>query len=398
MRDLDRPMTESACTDAPAGPLTGSSLMIAPVVGALVVAGVDPSPVLRDVGIDAKQLGSPLARFPDACVQALWLSAPHAAGDPDFGLSAARLYKRGLFWILDDLVASAETVGDALECGMRQLRLLHDAASLRLTQVGPLAQLELLPDSTAPVARAQIEFFVASLVLVTRRLTGTYEHPREVHFRHARPASTAQLETFFECPLYFSAERTLVVFPSAWLSIPIVSADAARRRELERDATRWNTALGHVYDLATRVRIHVGQALAEGEPQLTAIAKQLAMSGRTLRRRLEAQGTRFSAIVDEVRQRFAARYLLQPDESLDAIAQRLGFAHPEAFFKAHQRWTGLTPLQLRRARDVAWLGVRALDPERTESSAEETDVAPSETTPVTAHPLHRAGSARSRSA
>ncbi|HEY6881188.1 MAG TPA: AraC family transcriptional regulator [Polyangiales bacterium] len=372
--------------------------MVAPVVGALIAAGVDPGPVLRDVGIDPAQLGSPLARFPDASVQALWLSAPHAAGDPDFGLSAARLYERGMFWILDDLVASAETLGDALECGSRYVRLLHDAASLRLTQVGPLAQLELLPDLPTPIARAQMEFFFACLVLVTRRMTGTYEHPRELHFRHARPASTAQLETFFECPLYFGAERSLVVFPSALLSTPILTADAARRRQLEREAARWSSALGHVFDLTTRVRIHVAQALADGEPQLTAIAKRLAMSGRTLRRKLEGQGTRFSAIVDDVRQRFAARYLLQPDETLDAIAQRLGYAHPEAFFKAHQRWTGITPSELRRARDVAWVGVRALAAEDTSSSEDESNEAQPETTAVRAHPLHRAGSARRRTA
>lgn len=346
---------------SPSLQLTGSSLMVAPVVGALIAAGVDPSPLLCEVGIDTAVLGAPHARVADECVQALWLRAPEVARDPDFGLSAARLYRRGLFWILDELVASAETLGDALERGSRHLRLLHDAAELRLTQVGPLAQLELLPDSTAPVARAQMEFFVACLVLVTRRLTGSYEHPREVHFRHARPASTAQLESFFECPLYFGAERTLVVFPYAWLRAPVVSADASQRGRLERDASRWLGALGPLQDLTTRVRIHIAQSLAESEPQLSAIAKRLAMSGRTLRRRLEAHGTSFSALVDTVRQRYAARYLLQPDEPLEAIAQRLGFAHPEAFFKAHKRWTGRTPSELRRAGDLTWLGVRALD-------------------------------------
>lgn len=341
--------------------LTGSSLMVAPVVGALVAAGVDPGPLLREVGIHPGQLGAPHARFPDECVQALWLRAPEVAGDPDFGLSAARLYQRGLFWILDELVASAETLGDALERGSRHLRLLHDAAELRLSQVGPLAQLELLPDSTAPVARAQMEFFVACLVLVTRRLTGAHEHPRELHFRHARPASTAQLETFFDCPLSFGAARTLVVFPHAWLTAPILSADAAQRSSLERDASHWLRTLGSMQDLTTRVRLQIAQALADSEPQLSAVAKRLAMSGRTLRRRLEAHGTSFSALVDTVRQRYAARYLMQPDESLEAIAQHLGFTHPEAFFKAHKRWTGRTPSELRRGRDVTWLGVRALD-------------------------------------
>ena len=338
--------------------LTGSSLMVLPVIGALTVRGIDPSPVLREVGIDPRELSSPTARFPDASVQALWLRAPEVSGDPDFGIEAARLYRHGLFWILDDLTASSATLRDAYETGAARLRLLHDAAQVTLIGQKPLARLVFLPNLAAPVARAQIEFFMACLVRGVRRLTGMYEHPREVHFRHSRPASLAGLEAFFECPLHFGAEANEIVFPEAWLDWPVLSADSKQRSQIEHRADSVLAGVEHALDFATRVRLAIGAELFDAQPALSAVAKRLALSTRTLRRRLQELGTSYSEVLDGVRQNFAARHLLEHHESIDEIARRLGFATPQAFFKAHKRWTGRTPLAVRRAGDMRVMGVR----------------------------------------
>lgn len=332
--------------------------MVLPVVGALTVRGVDPSPLLREVGIDLRELTSPTTRFPDASVQALWLRAPDVARDPDFGLSAARLYRHGLFWILDDLVASSATLRDAYERGEAHLRLLHDAAQVKLVASRPLARLVLLPNLAAPIARAQIEFFMACLVRGVRRLTGTYEHPREVHFRHSRPTSTAELETFFDCPLFFGAEANQIVFPEAWLDWPVLTADSRRQRQVELRAGGVLAELEQALDFAIRVRLAIGAELLNAQPALSGVAKRLAVSTRTLRRRLQALGTSYSEVLDGVRRQFAARHLLEPHESIGEIARKLGFATPQAFFKAHKRWTGRTPLAARRARDVRFMGVQ----------------------------------------
>lgn len=334
--------------------------MILPVVGGLIGRGVDPSPLLREVGIDARRLHDKSARFPDEAIQALWLRAPDYAGDPDFGLFMAKLYTRGLFWLLDELLASADTLDDAFERGRVHLRLLHDAADVRLVPQGPLARLEILPNLAAPIARAQIEFFLGCLVIGTRHLVGRFEHPREVHFRHARPRSTAALEDFFECPLYFSAEVTAVVFPRAWLKLPVVSSPAHPRRVIEQSAKVVLDSLSPL-ELTTRVRMLIGAEIERGELSLENVARRLAMSTRTLRRRLQEAGTSYSELLDAVRQRFAARYLLDDSASIDEIAQRLGFANPTAFFKAHKRWTGLTPREVRESRDVRLIGARPLD-------------------------------------
>jgi AraC-like DNA-binding protein len=343
------------------GRIEGSALMIWPVVHALEARGVDPAPLLCEVGIDRRALMFPFARFADASVQALWLRAPDVAGDPDFGVTAAELSRDGMLALFDELAASSETLRDAYERCQAHLRLLHDAAAVRLVTSGPLTRLQILPDLAAPLPRAQVEYFVACLVLRTRRMTGVFEHPRAACLKHAKPRFTARLEAFFECPLHFGADLTEVVFPTSWLEVPVLSANAQLRRAVEQRARTLLSELNESLQLTARVGLSIGAELHVAEPSLQAIAKRLAMSPRTLKRRLRDAGTSYSAQLDAVRQRWAARYLLDPDEPLHDIARRLGFSNPTAFFKAHKRWTGLTPLAARKTRDVRLVGARSID-------------------------------------
>jgi AraC-like DNA-binding protein len=95
------------------------------------------------------------------------------------------------------------------------------------------------------------------------------------------------------------------------------------------------------------VRREVANALPNGEPAQTMVARQLAMSARTLQRRLATEGTTFAAIVEAVRRERAE--LLLSDRTLTAseVAFLLGFSEPAAFFRAFRRWTGETPQRWR---------------------------------------------------
>lgn len=68
------------------------------------------------------------------------------------------------------------------------------------------------------------------------------------------------------------------------------------------------------------------------------VAADLFLSTRTLRRRLELEGTSFRELVDEVRQALLAGGL-----SVSQIAHRLGYGSGSAFVHAYERWRGVTP-------------------------------------------------------
>ena len=90
------------------------------------------------------------------------------------------------------------------------------------------------------------------------------------------------------------------------------------------------------------------QALARAHagviPSAELLAKQLAMSPRTLRRRLAEAGTTFGELRGDVALELA-RACLARGLSTAETAFALGYAEPSAFFRAFKGWTGMTPRQ-----------------------------------------------------
>lgn len=91
--------------------------------------------------------------------------------------------------------------------------------------------------------------------------------------------------------------------------------------------------------------------LRVGKASMASVARALAISEATLRRRLGQEGTSFSRVVDEVRFGLACRYLRDPTLEVVEVAQLLGFREPTDFDQVFERWSGgASPAQFRAAR------------------------------------------------
>jgi AraC-like DNA-binding protein len=73
------------------------------------------------------------------------------------------------------------------------------------------------------------------------------------------------------------------------------------------------------------------------------VADRLAMTPRTLRRRLAEQGTTFSAISDQVRSELAKKYLEAGGFSVADIGDLLGFSDTKNFRMFFRRWNNISP-------------------------------------------------------
>jgi len=83
-------------------------------------------------------------------------------------------------------------------------------------------------------------------------------------------------------------------------------------------------------------------------PGMDEVATRLNMTSRTLRRHLDAEGTSFVAIVDDVRCSLAIEYLQSTKMSTEDVAMLLGFSDAANFRRALKRWTGKGPGELRK--------------------------------------------------
>ncbi len=104
--------------------------------------------------------------------------------------------------------------------------------------------------------------------------------------------------------------------------------------------------------LRAAVEKEVEKLLPRGKAQKQIVAKALAMSTRTLARRLAVQDTTYEEVVDQLRCGLALQYLKDPGMSLSQIAWQLGYEQSTSFNHAFRRWTGRSPSEVRKRKSL----------------------------------------------
>jgi AraC-like DNA-binding protein len=87
----------------------------------------------------------------------------------------------------------------------------------------------------------------------------------------------------------------------------------------------------------------VEKLLPDGKAKAENVAAALAVSVRTLARRLSQEGTTYGDVVDQLRKSLATQYLNDPGMSLGQITWLLGYEGSTSFNHAFKRWTGRSP-------------------------------------------------------
>ena len=78
------------------------------------------------------------------------------------------------------------------------------------------------------------------------------------------------------------------------------------------------------------------------------VARALALSPRSLRRKLEQEGTGFRALVEEERRQVALQFLRGSKMKLESLAIHLGYTDTASFTRAFRRWEGCSPGEYRQ--------------------------------------------------
>ena len=84
-------------------------------------------------------------------------------------------------------------------------------------------------------------------------------------------------------------------------------------------------------------------------PSLEEAARELGMSGRTLQRHLEDEGTTYRQVVNDIRLDLASGYFRSSGMTSKEVGYSLGFEDTNAFRRAFKSWTGQTIHEFRQA-------------------------------------------------
>jgi AraC-like DNA-binding protein len=311
--------------------------------------GLDTGQILRAATLDPATLQDPDARIPVEQADAVWRKAYELANDPNLALHAIEVLPFGAYRVIDFLASSAPTIGAALAKVSDYFPLIHDLVRLPYAvgdrQVTFAVE---APSRPATVTRPYAEYTLAAVFLRTRMATNQPYPLERVTFSHPRPADISEHERIFECPVVFGAETCqLVIARDVW-DTPRTGGDPTLFSILDAHARMLLDQRPSPDDIVGRVREAIGAELRGGHPSLESIARHLAMSPRTLQRRLRDHGVVFNDVLDSMRFRAAKSYLAQGDVAGTEVAYLLGFAEQSSFNRAFRRWSGHTPTEYRR--------------------------------------------------
>jgi AraC-like DNA-binding protein len=315
---------------------------------ALEARGVDPAAIFRAAGVDPALLKIPGKRAPVSAAVRLWRIVEDVVQDPCFGIDVATqvqgtgMHGLGYAWL------SSHTLEEAFRRFARYSRVLTELWSLRIDDgaEGSRASFVFAPGVPRPALWLH-DALAAGLVRLSRLAFGEAFIPLEVTLVRSAPDRVQPFSDWFRCPIQWGAEEASVLCRPEDLAQPLPASNPDVALANERVMLEYLERLDRV-DIVAQVRRRMLELLPSGPPTQLEIARGLALSSRTLHRRLAGAGTSFAELLDDTRRGLAAGYLQRTDYSVAEVAYLVGFAEVSSFNRAFRRWTGRSPSAARR--------------------------------------------------
>ncbi|MDR3417490.1 MAG: AraC family transcriptional regulator [Nevskia sp.] len=310
--------------------------------------GLSDSQMLTGTGIQAEALREPAARMPVEQAGRLALNAMRLGQRPGFGFELGLHLKYTSHGQLGYAVLSAGTLREALELVNHYARTRWGAVKLEFAPAGEMAEVRVVEN--VPLGPFRTAVLEAMLVLLWRHgsfVLGVNGSAGELCFEWAEPPYFAAYRERLPA-VSWRRPANMIRFPLKDFDQGLVSADALASRQALREVEREMSLLGEAGDnLVDRVRAEL-RSHERGFPDLDQVAARLHLSSRTLKRKLQASGTSFQVLLNEVKRQEALHLMQHSGLKLHEIAARLGYDDPACFTRAFQRWTGQSPSSARQ--------------------------------------------------
>jgi AraC-like DNA-binding protein len=313
-------------------------------------AGVPVAPLLKNAGLTPEVIADPEERLSVRSQIAFLDEAANALKDDCLGFTLARDFDLRAIGLLYYVMASSQTLGDALKRVARYSRITNEALVFGYREGNNLTTNLSYSGVPRHSDRHQIEFCMFAALRICRVLTGQNLVPQHFSIAHHRSEGTSEMTRFVGTKLQFDADTDEFALNADARELPLVHSDNYLNDLLLKYC---EAALADRRDdmsqLRTRVENAISSVLPHGRVLLEDVARSLGMSKRTLARKLSDEGLNYSEILEHLRRDLAVRYLDDRKMHVSKIAWLLGFHEVSAFTHAFKRWTGKAPREMRTA-------------------------------------------------
>lgn len=321
-----------------------------------VLAGLDE--FMRSEGLDLNAMAARIGFNPDEEEHKesgfipfdvfLWLlEAGARESDHDsFALRFAEQHHLEATGLVYYITQNAPNLGEVLRSRERYAQMVASGYSVELKQDGDSATFAWRFPPQLDVHDQFMDYAAAMAVQRIRHLLGGGWMPVKVYLDHPEPRSVADFHRVLGPNIIFGGKLTAIEMTRQDLATPLPHADGDLLRELERGAAAL-IASPEGQDFLQMVSVEIAKRLPNGVPVIDEVAAMLAMSRRTLQRRLEENDINYRRLVDSVQANMARHLLMETDLPLVEIALLLGFSESSSFSRAARQWLGETPNEFR---------------------------------------------------
>jgi len=335
----------------------GETVLAALVRGNLDAAaafGFDAGPLAAAASLSAADLEDPDGRISFGQYLTLWEAICALPDAFRFALWLGKAVNIEMLGVVGYVMQNAGDVRSALRCFERFNMLLGDHVGPRITEEADTVVLHRTePPRVTRLAPFSMAAPLGTVTLLRQLARISEKEPLalEAAFQHPPVPSDVlvEYEAALGCAIRFNARDTRLVLQRSALDRSLTVPNPGLFAYLENHASSLQSKLRASTSIAGRVRQLLAERIREGEPEQRWIAKKLALSERTLQRRLQDESVTFADLVDEVRADLARMYLNDKNLAVFEVAFLLGYSEPSAFNRAFRRWTGQSPRQYRQA-------------------------------------------------
>jgi AraC-like DNA-binding protein len=309
--------------------------------------GVDRKTFLQSLDLDPELPDSPDSYLSLDTYLYIQDQAAEYTEDPYFGLHMGEYADPGSWSILGYLMANCDTLGEAFQKSGRYQRIIGNLITgepkLRFNKIQVIYD---TPAHAPKMSRHCFEAAFSSGVRIMRSLTGKELSPLEVTFIYPDPPSPAEYQRIFRCPVHFNHQHNSMTISPGLINTPIRFGNPDLKEQFENYAQEFLVELDAKRDHTNQVTRIILSNLDNESLTIKKVAREMAVSVRTLQNRLSEEGVVFSDLLLEIRERLAKKYLKQ-GYTVEEITYLLGYSEASSFRKAFKNWMGLTPREYR---------------------------------------------------
>jgi AraC-like DNA-binding protein len=304
--------------------------------------GQNPVNLLRDAGMVVAQLRQPNSYLSYEKTADLLDETARQCQEPLFAL---RLASRQNLLAIGDVALSGSrqpTVGDALSFARQYLYLHASGLHLEIGQRGERAEVRLSFDFSNDSGLLQLsQLSAAQLFNAVKILAGVDSPQIRLHLQQGAAKSALWQAAGVYGRLRFDSSFDGISFPLEFLKrSPQANEELMREHLLHRMQLLKNQ---YPDNLKAQVCHLIGGLLHTGECSIEAVSNSLGLQPRVLQKRLQAEGSRFSQLLQETRLEIAKQNLLRDKTSITDLALNLGYADVSVFSRHFKQWTGFSP-------------------------------------------------------